>query len=65
MEPPLQSERRSRTGKVGSFHDAAIHEEVLREEAASLDDVDNFDRRAQPIMKGLSSAREIEGLVLV
>jgi len=50
---------------VVSFHDAAIHKEILREKAASLDNVDDLGRRTQPVMKSLRGARKIEGFVLI
>jgi hypothetical protein len=48
-----------------AFHDAPIHQEVLGEKAASLDNVHDLSGRTQPIVKGLRSAGEIEWLVLV
>ena len=50
---------------MASFHDAPIHQEVLGEKAASLDNVHDLSGRTQPVMKGLRSAGEIEGLVLI
>jgi len=65
MQAPLQHESYGGAQIVVSFHDAAIHKEVLREKAASLDNVDDLGRRTQPVMKSLRGARKIEGLVLI
>jgi len=50
---------------MAAFHDAAIDQEILREKAAPLDNVNDLGRRTQPIMESLRSALEIERLVLV
>jgi hypothetical protein len=65
MEAPLQSERRGGAHVVVTFYDAAIHQEILSEKAAPLDNVNDLGGRTQPIMEGVRSALEIEGLVLV
>jgi hypothetical protein len=65
MEAPLQSERRSSAHVVVTFHDAAIHQEILSEKTAPLNNVNDFGGRTQPIMEGVRSALEIEGLVLI
>ena len=65
MEAPLQRERRGSAHVMAAFHDAAINQEILREKAAPLDNVNDLGGRTQPIMESLRSTLEIERLVLV
>jgi hypothetical protein len=65
METPLECESHGRAGVVATFHDAPVHEVVLREQAAPLDNVDDLGRCTEPIVECFRGTREIKRLVLV
>ena len=61
----MQRERRGTAHVMAAFRDAAINQEVLREKAAPLDNVNDLGGRTQPIIESFRSAFEIERLVLI